>query len=425
MLRIDPEHPEHRGALRDALVRGVELFDLGDFTAPAFSAKARLLQTLVEECGTGRIRAMVRGNLGVADQLIPALDAIGEEFPKIEWIYLVADPEFALARLDWDHARLYSLLAQDLDTLEEICADGRLGAYGIGSAGLTYAKESADALALAPLLFGENFEWDAPTPAHRPRNRAHFGWIEFPLNLYESGAAFVENQSLGAETLTLLEVALRWDLVAVARRPLDAITEVGLRRLIAYPDHHRLDLDEAVKRTLEVALESERAPGLEPASPRWAHRLHGQLRHVVDPEQWKEILRRRIEPDLAGLAGPYRDAMNALVLAVKLWLEKSAAERNERLRCRIVEALPTLARTRLPSDRDLALLALRIYRSIPGLRYVLIGMRSPRYVHAFTDAERGFPRGETFPREEIEAALVAVHAALDVSDDATVPKGSA
>jgi hypothetical protein len=351
--------------------------------------------------------------------------------PEIEWIALVADPEFALPTLQWDHAELYTLLAHELDTLEKDAERGLLSAYGVASAGLTYPKGNPEALALEPMILGRDaFSWDASaSPGLRPPNRRHFGWIEFPLNLYESGAATEPNQAIGAEIGTLLEAAGAWNLVAVARRPFDAITEGGLRRLVAYPDHHKLDLDEAVKRTLEKAIEAERSVeparfenAVPPIAP-WAHRLRDQLRHVSDPEQWKEIRRRRIDPDLLRLevsgAAPaldhYLDAMEALLLSVQLWLEKAAAERNERLRCRIVEAVPTLARRRLPTDRDLALLALRIYRSVPGLGAILVGMRAPRYVAALTAAESGFADDDRVPASELDGAWSAAHAAFHES----------
>ena len=435
MLRVDPESIPHREALRDALVSGVTLFDLGDFAneSPRFAAKAKLLEALITEYAPGSVRVIVRGTLGHAERLtLPAASA------RIEWIYLVADPEFALPEVEFDHARLYSLLTAELDLLEGFCQRGKLAAYGIGSAALTYPKESPEAIALEPLLTGrERLDWE-PGLALRPESRRHFRWLEFPFNLYESQAATEETQVAGIRTLTLLEAAVEWEFTTVARRPLDGVTEHGLRRFIAYPDHHRLDLHEAVRLTLETALVAEAeflakrnhartvaGDSAEMLDPLWAHRLRDQLKYVSDPEQWKEILRRRIGPDLAKIlkangkiestpeAGStrYFDAMNALLLSVRLWCEKAAAERNERLRARMIEASPTLARKRLAEDRDLALLAMRIYRSVPGLDFVLAGMRSSKYVQAFVAAEAATAE-DKIPADEIQAIFQSVHAQL-------------
>jgi len=441
MLRIDTERSEHREALRDALVLGVTLYDLGDVDHADFAAKAKLLRGSISEYAPGSVRVLVRANLGRAAMLEEAISAFRED-AKTEWIALVADPEFSLPELEWDPARLYDRLAEELDVLESLADRGGIASYGVASRALTAAKEDPEALALEPLVRGwgsaplhDHVEWDPTSLATaRPANRRHFGWIEFPFNLYESEAATEPNQVVGAETGTLLEAAARFGLATIARRPLDALTEDGLRRLVAYPDHHRLDLDETVKRTLETALAAEREAGLPDEAPKWAHRLRDQLRHVVDPEQWKEILRRRIEPDLGHAMSSaadsperarYFDAMSALVMAVRLWLEKSAAERNERLRCRIVEAAPTFARRRHEMDRDLALLALRTYRSVPGLDHVLFGMRSPRYVAALAAAQARFADEAPLASEELENVLFAAHASLHPHTEPHSPKGTA
>jgi hypothetical protein len=419
MLRIDSENTEHREALRDALCLGVDLFDLGDFaTDPArFEARSNLLLGLIAEytetAAKTPVRILVRGNLGVADRLKLTADS------RVEWIYLIADPEFALGTLDWDHSRLYSLLAYELDTLEDFARTGVITSYGVASAALTYPKESPDAIALEPIVFNkENIDWDSSAAAPRPENRKHFGYVEFPFNLYESEAATEETQLVGARHETLLIAAKAWNLTTIGRRPFDAITEDGLRRLVAYPDHHRLDLDEAVKLTLEKALAAEAVLPMAFPAGGWAHTLRQQLKHVNDPEQWKEIVQRKIEPALRQMGTSqdldseelhYLDAMNALILSVKLWCEKIAAERNERLRAKIVEASSSLGRKRLAEDRDLALLSLRIYRSIPGLDHVLVGMRSPRYVGSLLTAQKNFSADQALPVEEVQAVLVAVH----------------
>jgi hypothetical protein len=105
--------------------------------------------------------------------------------------------------------------------------------------------------------------------------------------------------------------------------------------------------------------------------------------------------------------------MNALILSVKLWCEKSAAEKNERLRCEIVEAAPTLGKKRRPEERDLTVMTFRIFRSILGLDYVLVGMRSPRYVHSLTNTLANQDATDLLPKDELDSALIAAHTALE------------
>jgi hypothetical protein len=428
MLRIDTDHPEHREALVSALVRGVELFDLGEFEGETstFGAKADLLLGLARDMRVPELTLLVRGALGSADRFTPRESTRNL---TLNWVYLISDPEFALPDYGWDHARLYKKLAAELDLLENRAIEGGLAGYGVGSAAFTYAKEDPEALALEPLLVDDD--------GKRSERRRHFKWVEFPLNLFESEAATEINQVYGNEAGTLITVAKKWDLTTVARRPLDAMTEAGLLRLVAYPDHHRLDLNLAVSRTLEAVLKTEGEFLAKPnhaktlagedastLSPLWANRLRDQLKHVTDPEQWKEILRRKIEPDLKALKAEYSgenasevsrayfDGMDALLLAVRLWCEKNAAERNERIRARIVEAVPYLQEKRRLEDRNLAVLALRIYRSIPGLDFILVGMRIPKYVQALASKPVGLALDDILPPDALDAALITGHTTL-------------
>lgn len=387
MLRIDPLNPDHREALRLAIGRGIDLFDLGDFLSPGFASKWKFLAGSLVESGLPRARLLVRGDLGTAARFSEATHGIRVASlgtTALEWIYLVADPEFGGAN--------YATLTGELDLLENQSRSGVIAAYGVGSAGFTFPTEDPEYLSLEPLL-----------SASRPG----FQWIEFPLNLYESEAATETNQFDGPNRVSLLAAARKWGLRTIARRPLDAMTENGLRRLVNYPDHHRLDLSAAVEQTLKLAIEIER----ETPGAHWAHRLHDQLKHMTDPEHWKEVVRRRIGPELAalrsgaGASDRYFDAMDALLLSVRLWCEKAAAERNERLRAALVQAVPSLAGERKTGDRDLARIALRIYRSIPELSYVLVGLRSPQYVHVADVAE-------SLTSEEIQAAFETAHEAL-------------
>lgn len=365
MLRLDPHDSIHRDTVAEAFRSGVELVDLGSLKTGR--AKLALLEEAARNTPNyvpGSVRVLIRGDLGEVGTVLGTLAEISPATEGLfDWVYLVSDPEFTLSALggdhaELDHAELYRRIHLDLDALEVARDRGQISGYGIGSAGFTYAKEDPEFLALAPFV----------------ENRSGFRFVEFPFNLYESDAFLLENQLLGgtdiSETVTLLEAAAAFDLHTVARRPFDALTETQLLRLVSYPDHHRLDLSAAVERTLEVALRLEAGtPG------RWAHRLRSNLRHVRDPEQWKEIRRRKIDPELREVPGGHADylaAMEALLLSVQLWCEKFGAERNERIRSRLVEIAPTLR-----SVRDLPELLFHLYRSVPGLNSVLAGTRTP------------------------------------------------
>jgi hypothetical protein len=414
MLRIDPKLETHREAIARALGRGIIDFDLGFFREADAHSRFRLLLELRDE---KPIRVFLRGGLGEAASEDLKL-WLENRAPGVEKVYLLSDPEFAFARLGGDFRALDRELRKDLAQLETYVSEGLLAFYGVGSAAFTYPKDDPEYLSIAHLVSAED------------GTRAYPGFraIEFPLNLYESAALRLENQNLpeSPEEATAAVAAHAFGLEVYARRPFDAITETQLLRLVPYPDHHRVDLDEAVKRTLEVAMRSESeliALSEKAAQPgpnlHWAHRLRRQLVQVSDIEQWKEILRRRIRPELeeaeafwttnSSLASDaekvaiahYQDAMEALLLAVRLWFEKAAAERNERIRARMIESVPALR-----TERGLARTAMRIYRSLPGLNCVFVGMRSPPYVDEALDTGAALLPSDAF--SAIEAAEHAI-----------------
>lgn len=388
-LRIDPASAEHQKALRAALRAGIKVFDLGSLSEEAaLTEKTKwLLAEISTQLSNPPYSLLIRGKVGEANKLTDFLKHLNPVPSGIHWTYFI----------EGEHGTSYESFWSELSLLNEIC--GKHSEFslslGVSSARFTYEKEDPEFLSLEGLLASEE----------------SFSAIEFPLNLYESGPFEFANQAFEEETLSLLDAAIAYGLKTYTRRPFDALTDVQLLRLISYPDHHRFDLEGAVMETLKVALDAEKTL-LESAHPKWAHRLHSQLQFVNDPEQWKEIMRRRIRPDLDAVRAEgktpsrYLECMEALLLAVQLWCEKRAAERNERIRNRIATSSPAIR----GASRNLAELALSVYRSMPGLTTVLIGMRSEDYVksvlHAF-NSDRPL-----LPTEAVSLALSEAHSAI-------------
>lgn len=379
LLRMDPSQPRHEQALIAALHAGIKIFDLGSISSPETLGKKVWLERLIRESGKKtEFRFLIRGGIGKSAALPPLLENAPE---SISWTYFI----------EGDHGVSYETFRDEMNVVQKLWS---IDSVGISSARFTYPKEDPEFLNLEVFL-------------------GQISAIEFPLNLYESAAFQLVNQSHGDETVTLLEAAAAYGIETFSRRPFDALTDSQLLRLISYPDHHRLDLDLALQRTLEVALEAEKELyGRE--LPMWAHRLHSQLQFVNDPEQWKEILRRKIQPDLelikSANASPavtrYLECMEAVLLAIQLWCEKRAAERNERIRHRIATSSPELR----GASRNLAALALSIYRSMPGLTTVLVGMRSEEYVNSVVKTFH--PSQPLLSPEAVQMALDAAHAEI-------------
>lgn len=294
---------------------------------------------------------------------------------------LLHNPEYFLKKHD-DHREYYRRIENAFRFLEGEVKLGRIGSYGISSNTFIEPKEHPEYTSLETCIeIAEKIKTEAGSH--------HFSTIQFPLNLFESQAATLSNN--GAHTV--LELAQLKGLKTLANRPFNAFTQKHLFRLTSYRDHHGIDLNDAVQRTLErtIQIESE-FPGVkESARFRfWGHILKDQLIHLVDFEQWKEIRHYRIEPDLLQMGrecsdsknealttfwAKYKPTLDAALLAITHWMENAAAERNERLRVSLIEAVP-----KLRSNRTLSSLALSIYHALPGLDCVLVGMRTKDYV---------------------------------------------
>ncbi len=383
LLRVNPHSQEHGAAIRLALREGVRVFDLGSVSDEETGGKADWLISEISRQNLPQktYEFLIRGALGERTQLFRFLSQHAPKSTSIKWTYLI----------EVGHGVTYEDIKNEVEGVSTLAVDIDIG---ISSSRFTYEKEDPEFLALE----GIN----------------GIKAIEFPLNLFECAPFESQNQAFGDEMLTLLDAAQRLGLRTYTRRPFDAVTDTQLLRLISYPDHHRLDLDLAVEKTLTVALTAESNPELN-LSSKWAHRLHSQLRYVTDPEQWKEISRRKILPDLNPLReqenksealSHYLDCMDALMTAITLWSEKRAAERNERIRNEIASSSDEMR----GASRNLAEVALSVYRSMPGLTTVLIGMRTEPYVQSVMKVFKS--ERPLLSNEAISEALQATHSAV-------------
>lgn len=416
--RISDENPDHLETLRYALMRGVRLIDTstnyGDGAAeravgkvmPAFLATGRADRsdfTLVTKAGylqgSNLDRAEARARQGRPYSEVTKLtetlshciapeflaDQITESIARLEGVgidtLLLHNPEYFLKESP-DHREYYRRIEAAFRHLEKECDQGRIRSYGVSSNTFIEPREHPEYTSLELCLE------IAEKIAHETGRPHRFNTVQFPLNLFETGAAQLSNN--GADTV--LELCERKGLTTLANRPLNAFTAKHLMRLANYRHRHGIDLDSAIQKTLEltVRLESEFPRGLLSHEHRlyWGHVLKDQLRHLVDLEQWRQIEAFRIRPELVHLQEDaklhpqirawwekYEPAMEATLLAISAWLENEAAMRSERLKAQLTEAVPALR-----GMTTLSGVALRIYRSIPGLSYVLLGMRKNTYV---------------------------------------------
>ena len=155
-------------------------------------------------------------------------------------VYLLHNPEYfldspAVKDLNPDELRneYYRRIKNAFEYLETEVDSGRISCYGISSN--SFVKESDD-----PTFTSLE---DCIKTANEIRTDNHFWVIQFPLNLYETGAVTVKNQA--RDTKTLIQYAGQHDMGVLVNRPLNAITHRNLFRLADFDvKNEYLTLDE-------------------------------------------------------------------------------------------------------------------------------------------------------------------------------------
>ena len=306
------------------------------------------------------------------DQITRCLQRLG--LKQID-VLLLHNPEYFLKSVP-DHAEYYRRIKTAFEYLETEVRKGRIQYYGVSSNSFPEAKEHPEYTSLETLV---EFAGE------------HFAVIQFPMNLYEPGAALEENNT----GKTLAERARKSKIGTLVNRPLNAFhaTSGGadkMSRLADFPSHHGIDTAALVKEALARTMELEsRYPGnaLIPAKRiAWGHILRENVERLAELDTWTQVLNFQIRPVLEAAfhiltpAHPewvkeYRNVSNALFESFTAFLEAKAAVESQILKANLNQAVPALK-----SSKTLSQKAVRIYRSIPGIDCILVGMRKSAYV---------------------------------------------
>jgi aryl-alcohol dehydrogenase-like predicted oxidoreductase len=328
-------------------------------------------------------------------------------------VLLLHNPEYflsdALHRKDNDLAAVreeyYRRIRQAFAFLEKQIAAGRIACYGVSSNTFPHAASHPEFTSLERL-------WEIAellSPQH------HFRVIQFPANLFETGAMFEKNQRGGAQTL--LEFAREKKLAALVNRPLNAVRGNGMVRLASFatiPRHEaekkfsaqiaalteaektfaqkiffELNLERLVKNDQPIfAWANHLQDGLT-LFQNWAHWDHAK-QHVIEPqtEMALHVLREKANGaatwDLWETS--YRSCLTAVIDTLSRYHARDAAAASDRLSQQLEAAVPSLK-----TSASLSQKALRVLLDVPGLDCVLLGMRRPPYVEdglAALQAER-------------------------------------
>jgi aryl-alcohol dehydrogenase-like predicted oxidoreductase len=316
------------------------------------------------------------------DQITRSLERL--ELQTID-VLLLHNPEYFLKTSD-DHTEYYARIRRAFEHLEQECARGRIRWYGISSNTFPAHKQDPEYTSLEAVLEIANdlvVEED------------HFAVIQFPLNLFEAGAVFEENNS----GKTVAALAREAGLGTLINRPLNSFHDLGggrsLIRLTDFPAHDDEDIVGNLKNAWMQTMELEQSypqisanPPVPASRVAWGHVIRQNFAKLTDIDLWRQTLRWQItpslEPALAELeaSGPYREwalsyrgSTLKLLIAFTAYVENQAAFRSDKIAAFLDHAVPPIQ-----TSKTLSRKAVRLYRSIPGVDCVLVGIRKPEYV---------------------------------------------
>lgn len=305
--------------------------------------------------------------------------------------------------------------------LEKEFERGRIRCYGISSNTFPETPARADFTSLTDV--------QACAAALKPDH--HLAVIQFPMNLFESGAVLEANQPDGR---TLLATARRLGLGTLVNRPLNALGANGLIRLADVPAGPELSPEAVAARlqdlvTSETRFVREILPDLGLASET-ASQISRQLTMAEalkthhdtysSYDHWRQIETEHILPRAGGVlaylqqnAGnptthgwisDYETCLKRALEAVRSCYAPTAARRATELKAAIRQA-----DTDWDTEGTLSQLAIRTLFSTPGISSVLVGMRQPAYVQDVLAALEPIPddRERTTSWTKLKAGLPA------------------
>lgn len=336
------------------------------------------------------------------DQLSRSLERLNQPFLDL---YLLHNPEYFLSHakknsrgnLDEIRHEYYRRIKLAFEWMESKVSEGKIKAYGISSN--TFVVPAGDA---------EFTSFEKTLEIARAIRTDHFyRAVQFPLNLFETGALLEKNQQSG--TRTLLELAMDRHMATLTNRPLNATLSGRMVRLASFREKDATVLTEQFAtrwRTLQQLEERFRREFLArigqrfPDIPRenfqkvfsmaeslqdalhlfqsWEHWDHVR-QNIIIPQSFSTLnyLRDKMSRDEEWTvwAGKYAEALMELLDAIDLYFENQAQQRSQKLAAFLEEAEPLLTGSPTLSQK-----ALRVVSSLPGVDCVLLGMRRVPYV---------------------------------------------
>ncbi len=260
----------------------------------------------------------------------------------------------------------------------------------------------------------------------------HFAVVEFPLNLFEPGAAIERNQKHGTETL--LDYCAEKNLGVLTNRPLNAIIGKQLIRLADFPEREvppeeeiddllhdiRLQEEEFASHQLrELGLDVQDRDAVEQFLTLGRNLDEGNWHEFATTEEWQEISEKILAPRIQYAFNILRPASQEVPSVLKFLtnyaesideafehLTNYYANRGRGRSLKLHQALDALIGKDY-SELSLSQKAVLLIRSLPQVSSVLVGMRSEEYVD---DVVYGLQAQQVPNAGEIWQRLAAVQA---------------
>ena len=333
----------------------------------------------------------------IEDQLDRSLERLGLETLDL---LLLHNPEYYLGWAskkgrDQHEAReiFYQRILHAFEHLEEEVARGRIQGYGISSNTFPGSADDHEFVSLERVC----------GIADTVSNDHHFHVIQFPMNLYESGAVLETNQKDGQ---SVLDVARSEQLGVLINRPLNAFDGNRLIRLADIEKIGRFSDDDVIQ-AITLLNKSEKVlwrkllPAMNLPVP-LLNRIKDQAavgdqlkhhwRNFGHYERWRQFKDALLWPHMRGVFDflePYAGQVDGMAQ----WLDTHQKKLDRAVRAvgslyvgsayREIDALKQCVRSSDDDwdiDTSLSQLALRTLRSTTGVNTVLVGMRQSRYV---------------------------------------------
>ena len=309
------------------------------------------------------------------DQITRSLERLKLE--RVD-VLLLHNPEYYLKTENSSHEEYYRRIKKAFEYLESEVKRGRIQYYGVSSNSFGEPKDSAEFTSLETLL----------ELSSQLGSKNHFAVIQFPMNLFEPGAVLEKNNS----EKTVCELALQNHLGTLVNRPLNAFDGQKMIRLADFQSHKGENTVEGFRNALSAALEVEGRYVAKQAMPidrvAWGHILNSNIEKIRDYDSWKQIRRYEIEPVLSSAlaeleavekyrawAQEYRPVAQRLFDAFSAYFEWRDSQESQRIAGKL-----DVVCSNLKSSPTLSQKVVRIYRSVPGISSVLVGMRRVSYV---------------------------------------------